>query len=48
MSRCGLENKLLNTDEKSNAGAKPYDVVLQFKIMILRRYYGLGDSQVEY
>jgi len=43
-----LENKLLNTNKKNNAGAKPYDVVMLFKILILQRYYGLGDSQVEY
>ena len=43
-----LEEKLLNTNKKSNAGAKPYDVVMMFKIMILQRYYGLGDKQVEY
>lgn len=43
-----LENKLLNTNKKNNAGAKPYDVVLLFKILILQRYYGLGDSQEEY
>lgn len=43
-----LELKLLNTNKKSNAGAKPYDVVLMFKILILQRYYGLGDSQIEY
>ncbi len=43
-----LENKLLNTNKKNNAGAKPYDVILLFKILILQRYYGLGDSQVEY
>ena len=43
-----LESKLLNTTKKNNAGAKPYDVVMMFKIMILQRYYGLGDKQVEY
>ena len=43
-----LEAKLLNTEKKNNAGAKPYDVVMMFKIMILQRYYGLGDTQVEY
>lgn len=43
-----LESKLLNTRKKNNAGAKPFDVVMMFKIMILQRYYGLGDSQVEY
>lgn len=48
MFRPLLENKMLNTDKKSNAGAKPYDVVMMFKILILQRYYGLGDKQVEY
>jgi IS5 family transposase len=43
-----LESKLLNTNKKNNAGAEPYDVVMLFKIFILQRYYGLGDSQVEY
>lgn len=43
-----LESKLLNTEKKNNAGAKPFDVVMMFKIMILQRYYGLGDTQVEY
>ena len=48
MFRENLESKLLNTDKKNNAGAKPYDVVMMFKIMILQRYYGLGDTQIEY
>ena len=43
-----LESKLQNTRKKNNAGAKPFDVVLMFKILILQRYYGLGDKQVEY
>jgi hypothetical protein len=37
-----------NINKKNNAGATPYDVVMLFKILILQRYYGLGDSQVEY
>ncbi len=48
MFRPTLENKLLNTNKKNNAGAKPFDVVLMFKILILQRYYGLGDKQIEY
>jgi len=48
MFRNTLESKLSNTDKKSNAGAKLYDVVMMFKIMILQRYYGLGDTQIEY
>jgi len=43
-----LETKLLNKNKKSNAGARPYDVIMMFKIMILQRYYGLGDTQIEY
>lgn len=46
--RTALECKLLNHNKKNNAGAKPYDVVMMFKIMILQRYYGLGDTQIEY
>jgi IS5 family transposase len=48
MFRSLLEAKLLNKGKKNNAGAKPFDVVLMFKILILQRYYGLGDKQVEY
>jgi len=48
MFRCNLESKLLNTNKKNNAGAKPYDIVMMFKILILQRYYGLGDTQIEY
>ena len=43
-----MEIGLLNPGKKNKAGAKPYDVVLMFKILILQRYYGLGDKQVEY
>lgn len=48
MFRDLLESKLLNTNKKNNAGAKSYDVIMMFKIMILQRYYGLGDTQIEY
>jgi IS5 family transposase len=48
MFRPILEAKLLNTNKKNNAGARPYDLVMMFKIMILQRYYGLGDKQIEY
>jgi len=43
-----LEEGVLNKDKKSNAGAKRFDVVMMFKILILQRYYGLGDTQIEY
>jgi len=48
MFRPTLEAKLLNTNKKNNAGARPFDLVMMFKIMILQRYYGLGDKQIEY
>src|SRR5680860_203802 len=48
MFREVLEGKLPNLSKKNNEGAKPFDVVLMFKIMILQRYYGLGDKRVEY
>ena len=31
-----------------NAGPKPYDPLLMFKILILQRYYNLSDTQIEY
>ena len=40
--------KLGNKEKKSNAGAKPYNPLLLFKILILQRYYNLGDGQTEY
>jgi len=46
--RISLEDSMLNHEKESNAGAKPYDVVMMFKILILQRYYGLGDTQIEY
>ena len=48
MFRDLLESKLLNVNKKSNADCKPYVVVMMFKIIILQRYYGLGDEQIEY
>jgi len=48
MFREKLESQLLNQNKKNNVGAKPYDIVMIFKIMILQRFYGLGDTQIEY
>ena len=48
MFRRPLEEKLLSRDRKSNAGCKPYDVVLMFKILLLKRLYRLSDDQAEY
>jgi IS5 family transposase len=41
----GLEAK---NPKKSQAGARPFDVIILFKILILQRYYGLSDKQIEY
>jgi IS5 family transposase len=38
----------LHTLPKGDGGRKPYDYVLMFKILILQRYYNLGDDQTEY
>jgi len=35
-------------EPKSNAGRKPYDKILMFKILILQRYYNLSDEQTEF
>ena len=33
---------------KSAAGAKPYDVVLMFKMLVLQQLHNLADEKVEY
>jgi IS5 family transposase len=33
---------------KGNAGAKPFDVVLMFKMLILQQLYNLSDDAIEY
>jgi IS5 family transposase len=48
MFRPELEENLLNHDKKSNAGCKPRDVVMMFKIILLKRFYNLSDEQAEY
>jgi IS5 family transposase len=35
-------------ERKSNAGRKPFDVVLMFKILVLQSLYNLGDDALEY
>jgi len=40
--------ELVNKEKMVNAGPKPYDPLLMFKILILQRYYNLGDHQIEY
>ena len=43
-----LEPVFEKAERKSNAGRKPIDPVLMFKVMFLQRLYGLGDHQIEY
>ena len=33
---------------KSNAGRKPIDVVLMFKLLLLQKLYNISDEQLEY
>ena len=35
-------------ERKSNAGAKPYDVVMMFKILVVQSLYNLSDDAVEF
>jgi len=39
---------LRSKDKKSNAGAKPYDVIVMFKMLILQSLYNLSDEATEY
>ena len=48
MFRERLEEAMVNHNTKSNAGAKQYDVVMMFKVMVLRQYYNLSYEQTEY
>src|SRR5512134_1677373 len=35
-------------EHKSNAGRKPYDAILKFKILVLQSLHNLSDEQTEY
>jgi transposase, IS5 family len=37
-----------NPDNKKNAGRKPFDVIMMFKVLILQRYYTISDDQMEF
>ena len=41
-------NIIREKERKSNAGRKPYDVVLMFKTLVLQHLYNLSDDEVEY
>ena len=48
MFRDPIEEAFVKENRKSNAGRKPYDKLLMFKILILQRYYNLSDEQTEF
>ena len=48
MFRPELERHMLNHDKKGNAGCKPHDVVMMFKLVLLKRFYNMSDEQAEY
>jgi IS5 family transposase len=41
-------NRVHEKDRKSNAGAKPFDVVLMFRVLLLQHLYNLSDDGIEY
>ena len=41
-------NRIHAKARKSNAGAKPTDVVLMFKILVLQQLHNLSDDRIEY
>jgi len=41
-------NRVHEKDRKNDAGAKPIDVVLMFKILILQHLSNLSDDNTEY
>lgn len=41
-------NRLHDKERKSNAGAKPIDVVLMFKVLVLQQLHNLSDDRIEY
>jgi hypothetical protein len=34
-------------ERKSNAGRKPYDVILKFKVVVLQSLHNLSDEQTD-
>lgn len=41
-------NKIRAKERKSNAGRKPFDVLVMFKALILQSLYNLSDDELEY
>jgi hypothetical protein len=38
----------LNHNKKNNSGCKRYDVVMKFKIIVIKRLYNLSNDLMEY
>jgi IS5 family transposase len=45
---CPLLEVVRDRKHKSNAGRKPFDIVLMFKALILQSLYNLSDEQTEF
>ena len=43
-----LLKKIHDKQRKSNAGRKPYDVTVMFKMLVLQALYNLSDDQTEF
>jgi hypothetical protein len=41
-------NQVHEKDRKSQAGVKPFDVLLMFKILVLQQLHNLSDDGIEY
>ena len=41
-------NRVHEKERKSNAGARPIDVVLMFKRLVLQQLHNLSDDRIEY
>lgn len=41
-------SKIRKKERKSNAGRKPFDVVLMFKVLVIQSLYNLSDASTEY
>jgi IS5 family transposase len=41
-------NQAFIKENRGTGGARPYDYVMMFKILILQRYYNISDGQTEY
>ena len=41
-------NRVHEKERKSNAGARPIDVVLMFKVLVLQQLHNLSDDRIEY